>query len=479
VQTFGYYLGEVIRRVHGGIWHDEEMNAQPVLLNVGSRQIRVEPFAAVRERFAQQPGAYIESAPMPISTDLYANPQGRQFDGAGRVWYNLSTGNLRTKGGTRMAGQFESEGLSRMVDFRLFPPSEGATEETELLTRLIEESEKEAGLEQEERVARAAGIREEWRAAVLGLVGEENWNRWMAYSREQRETLYGLKGITPDPKGEAALAEAKRRAIDASYQMMKEASISPDELKALHHRYGDMLLGVLTPEEPKVQRLRTVGEEYIGLLPVIKEDPWTTLRPPYDGQHTALDLWNPRGEYNQSANRSYLDLAVGSVGGLLSFACSDASDNTPLSVISETSVYFWYRTPRAGQVEIWAKVRCAGARVEIWLDDEWGWSESDTDLDSSLLLKISGAPDIQYRDTYSLWQYSRQGNPDNSTESREAYRAGTIRQFVFTSEPIPAGVMTCIKIGTRDYIWSVLNDVSAQVTLDSQWVVDEAQCRMV
>jgi hypothetical protein len=56
VQAFGSYVGEVVRRTLGGVWHDEQMRGQPVLLSVGSRKIRVEPFLVVRERLEQQQG---------------------------------------------------------------------------------------------------------------------------------------------------------------------------------------------------------------------------------------------------------------------------------------------------------------------------------------------------------------------------------------------------------------------------------------
>lgn len=51
IQAFGAYVGEVVRRVLGGVWQDEEMKGQPVLLNVGKGSIRVEPFRAVSKRF--------------------------------------------------------------------------------------------------------------------------------------------------------------------------------------------------------------------------------------------------------------------------------------------------------------------------------------------------------------------------------------------------------------------------------------------
>ena len=50
VQAFGAYVGEVVRQNCGGTWRDEEVDHRPVLL-VGPAQKRLDPFAAVRQRF--------------------------------------------------------------------------------------------------------------------------------------------------------------------------------------------------------------------------------------------------------------------------------------------------------------------------------------------------------------------------------------------------------------------------------------------
>jgi len=54
VQAFGAYVGEVVRRQMGGVWHDEEMRGQPVLLEVGRGKQRLKPFEAVRRRFQER-----------------------------------------------------------------------------------------------------------------------------------------------------------------------------------------------------------------------------------------------------------------------------------------------------------------------------------------------------------------------------------------------------------------------------------------
>ena len=51
VQAFGAYVGEVVRRSMGGVWHDEEMIGRPILLQVGSQKQRLYPFHIVQECF--------------------------------------------------------------------------------------------------------------------------------------------------------------------------------------------------------------------------------------------------------------------------------------------------------------------------------------------------------------------------------------------------------------------------------------------
>jgi hypothetical protein len=54
VQAFGAYLGECVRRNLGGTWRDEDMKGQPVLLDVGPKQERIDSFRAVRQRFEKR-----------------------------------------------------------------------------------------------------------------------------------------------------------------------------------------------------------------------------------------------------------------------------------------------------------------------------------------------------------------------------------------------------------------------------------------
>lgn len=54
VQAFGPYVGEVIRRHYGGVWHDEEMQGQPFLINVGNSKSQVDPFRAADKRFQER-----------------------------------------------------------------------------------------------------------------------------------------------------------------------------------------------------------------------------------------------------------------------------------------------------------------------------------------------------------------------------------------------------------------------------------------
>jgi hypothetical protein len=51
IQAFGAYVGECVRRHCSGSWRDEDMKGQPVLLDIGPKRQRFDPFRAVRQRF--------------------------------------------------------------------------------------------------------------------------------------------------------------------------------------------------------------------------------------------------------------------------------------------------------------------------------------------------------------------------------------------------------------------------------------------
>ncbi len=51
VQTFGSFLGEAIRSLHGGEWDFDEQNQVVYLRGVGPKQVSVFPFDRVRRRF--------------------------------------------------------------------------------------------------------------------------------------------------------------------------------------------------------------------------------------------------------------------------------------------------------------------------------------------------------------------------------------------------------------------------------------------
>lgn len=125
------------------------------------------------------------------------------------------------------------------------------------------------------------------------------------------------------------------------------------------------------------------------------------------------------------------------------------------------------------------KVRCGSACSDLWLDDEWGWSESRTSVWSDIRLKFSVAPDVQHLDRHAVGTMVRTGNPSSESYHDSWCPAGAVLPFVFTSDPIPAGIMTCIKVGTWDLLPWRLNDVSADITIEGRWFVDEIRFRVV
>lgn len=73
VQAFGAYVGEVVRRSLGGVWHDEEMKGRPILLQVGTQKQRLAPFFIVQDCFQhrEQKSGTLEAWYQSLSTSAW------------------------------------------------------------------------------------------------------------------------------------------------------------------------------------------------------------------------------------------------------------------------------------------------------------------------------------------------------------------------------------------------------------------------
>ena len=121
---------------------------------------------------------------------------------------------------------------------------------------------------------------------------------------------------------------------------------------------------------------------------------------------------------------------------------------------------------------MWIKARCVKARSSVYLDDEWGWSDSSTWMRSYITVNIS--PAIVDEDRSQSWWSHSWGNPDHSTYAHDWISPNTVMWFhLVSSDPIPSGAWTYIKVGTYDRHTSFLNDVSTDAVMRNWWYFEE------
>jgi hypothetical protein len=370
-----------------------------------------------------------------------------------------------------MANTIQNNRSSVDFGFHLPPPADGANKEVLSVSQILLERKRSSIMERKDKIVKAENIITDWRKEVIEKVGETNLKKFHEYSKNQRRSNFGIKELSHDPDGLAKLTLAKRKARENSIDLLKNAKLEPGGLKNIHRRYAKKLDDLFSPKEPKTSRLEMLPESKVpkGVLEG-KSNPWTTRRPPFDGWAWSYS-WSRWGGHDPDLV-SYLNAATGSVGHRSEYQNYDAGDFDGLWLEYDTSVGVWYWPPHAGPVDIWIKARCVKGRYSVWLDDEWGWSDSSTWMRGNITVNVS--PSIVDEDRAESWWSHTWGNPDSTTYGSDVIAPNSVLWFhLVTSDPIPAGAWSYIKVGTYDRHTSVLNDVSTDAIMRDWWYIEE------
>jgi hypothetical protein len=375
--------------------------------------------------------------------------------------------------GTELAMRRGDESLLSSVrsDFGLAPPKEGAydavvdasIQQLEGYTRLLRESTK--------KTAAFESVREEWRKAIFDRIGADNWKMFTEFSRNQRAGNFGLGQFTPVPEGWEARRKAKQQSIEESVRLLEKAGIGQDEMKRLHGRFAGDLAHIGDPKIKESKQLKLVPQDKVPEDVLRgKGNPWTIYYPPYAGWWWSYSWWRAGG--HDPDLYTYVDVGTGAVGHRSDWPDYDASDFDAFNLTYDTEIGVWYWPPRAGLLDVWIRARSASARSHFWLDDEWGWSDSHSRVWSYMTVNVS--PVAADKDYQQIWWAWAKGNPDDTTYQNDWYTPGSLHWFhLSTSMPIPANAWTLLKVGTHDYRWTWLNDVSTWQMMRNRWLVEQ------
>jgi len=140
-------------------------------------------------------------------------------------------------------------------------------------------------------------------------------------------------------------------------------------------------------------------------------------------------------------------------------------------------------------IDIWVKARCDRFQYNIWVDDEFGFSDSDTVTNSFFDLWIcpTSMPLFGYHiltpaDIINgTWWAHVPGSPDSTTYAGTFVAPNTERwihyKFKFPYKPY-AGWWV-IWVGMHDLVGSYLNDVSADIRLKDRWFIEEIHYEII
>jgi hypothetical protein len=354
--------------------------------------------------------------------------------------------------------------------FRLDPPNqEDQAEAFEAARRQAEQT--AVVLTQRTETIRAfADLHGRWRDALIGRIGRDTWLQLMTFSRERRETEQRNLRQAPGPEGVPATERARKRAQNDSLTLLEKAGVSREELKKIHAVHAAELDSIASPPRD-TGTLESVPESEVPEdVRLGKGNPWTIYTPPYAGWWWSYSWWR-LGGYNPDLY-AYIDWSTGAMGHRSDWSDYSASDLDAFSLDYDTQLGVWYRPPKAGRLDVWFRLRSASARSHIWLDDEWGWSDSHSRMWSHLTVNVS--PVLADKDEMQIWWAWAKGSPDSKTYQNDWYTPGTVHWFhMTTSAPIPANSWTLLKVGTYDRRYTWLNDVSTWQMMRNRWYLEE------
>jgi len=327
------------------------------------------------------------------------------------------------------------------------------------------------------RVARIEEARRGFRDAVGRQLGADTSRRFAEFSRQQREALRALLRTGASDKRRAAAQEAR----DRSLHLMSEARVDREKLRGLYGDFKKELTRIVRPdrassplltrvplhETPQpVRDIITVGGDGIH---ADSSGGLTIFTPPFSGWWWKGNWWRSGGDDPQID--IYPDPSTGSIGHRSEWSDGDASDADVFTLDYDTSISVWYKPPKSGVLDVWIWATCSSAHYDIYLDDEFGWSDSDTYMQSHLTANVS--PVIGDEDRTENWQTHFSGSPDGATYVDDPFPPANVQTFhLTTTQALAGGVWSMLRVGTYDHRFTFLNDVSTRQLMRNRWFVN-------
>ncbi len=362
-------------------------------------------------------------------------------------------------------------------NFGLIAPADGDQAAVAHAAASWSETQSRAVREAATRIAKLEDARASFREALAREINAEAARQLREFSQHQRLALRTLLRAGDFQKRR----ETARTTHEQSLRLMAEIGVNRERLRTLYAGFRGEAAGIV--QRPAVaSRLLTRAAVEAAPQPIrdrVKSwdfkaspataDGLTIFQPPFDG------WWWKGSWYRAGGNDPQIDIypdpATGSIGHRSEWGDGNASDFDAFTLDYDTSVSVWYKPPKSGVLDVWIIATCGSAHYDIWLDDEWGWSDSDSRMFSHITANVS--PVIDDEDRTQIWQADIAGNPDNASYIDDPFPPGNVQTFhLTTSQAVAGGVWSMLRVGTYEHRFTFLNDVSTRQLMRNRWFVN-------
>ena len=362
-------------------------------------------------------------------------------------------------------------------DFSLAPPADGDFATLASAAASWSDAHSRSLRASGERIGNIVEARERFRQEVGRLISPDTARRLREFSRHERDALRAMLR-----SGDAAKRlAAARNAREQSLRLMSELGVSREKLRDMYGSFKAELAQIVRPERAASRALTKVSLKDVpqpvrdGVMSgdfkmsTTTADGLTIFTPPYDGWWWKGSWWRSGGD--DPSIDIYPDPSTGSIGHRSEWYNGDASDADAFTLDYDTSVSVWYKPPKSGVLDVHILATCGSSRYDIYLEDEWGWSDSDSYMQSYLTANVS--PVIDDEDRTENWRTHIGGSPDGDSYVDEPFPPGNVQMFhLTTSQALAGGVWSMLRVGTYEHRFTFLNDVSTRQLMRNRWFVN-------
>lgn len=329
--------------------------------------------------------------------------------------------------------------------------------------------------ENEKRRAAIERVIDEHRRAVHDLAGPKSVAALGEAARRERAVLRDLRRTPGGRPLEAAKAvrDGRKRLARAA----RDLGVHAGRLRQLAEARARRLARLTVPPAAAVK----VGRLWNGVslpggigLPI--DPPDQTVIPPFPIGVTYRDS-DPSEGFTVDSEWE-IDEPIGRIATRTRMRCPDADWwNDFAFVWVEADLVFVCTAPATGRLSVTVEATNLEGTSRIRLEDEFGFSGSETHLRNYLTLRVyhPGTPGVSYAEMSYM---SRTGTDGDVAETHH-YPGSNYLATLESNGSVQQGDTFFVAIGTRNSDWSSTDDVEVETSSDFAWLIRSLDLRML